>query len=195
LQLIEGLNRTRRRTVGIYPEIKQPGWHHQEGRDLSRVVLPILRRYGYVTKKDKCWIQCFEVEEVRRIRNELGWEGNLLLLTGAGRKNPDGSEAEPWFTPAGLAELAKFADGIGPSLGAIVTGKSKTERKITDLVRKVHAATLVVHPYTLRADELPRWADSTDDAHQVLFTEAGIDGLFTDFPDLSVRWLSAHGQQ
>lgn len=195
LQLIEGLNKTRGRSVGIYPEIKQPGWHRQQGHDISGIVLPILRRYGYVTKKDSCWIQCFEVDEVKRIRNELGWEGRLLLLTGAGRKNPDGSEAEHWFTPAGLAELSKFADGIGPSLGAIVTGKSKADRQITDLVKNAHAAKLVVHPYTLRADELPRWVNSIDDAHQLLFTEAGIDGLFTDFPDLAVQWLRTHRKQ
>lgn len=195
LQLIAGLNQTRGRKVGIYPELKQPGWHRQQGHDLSRVVLPILRRHGYTTKADPCWVQCFEVDEVKRIRSELGWEGRLLLLTGAGRRNPDGSEAEHWFTPAGLEELAKFADGIGPSLGAIVTGRSKADRKVTDLVSHAHAAMLVVHPYTLRADELPRWADSMDDAHQVLFGDARIDGLFTDFPDLAVQWLGAHGKR
>jgi glycerophosphoryl diester phosphodiesterase len=91
--------------------------------------------------------------------------------------------------------LAKFADGIGPALGAIVTGRAKADRGITDLVKHAHAAKLVVHPYTLRADELPRWADSMDDAQQVLFTDAGIDGVFTDFPDLTVRWLRAQGKR
>jgi len=195
LQLIEGLNKTRGRTVGIYPEIKQPGWHRQQGHDISRIVLPVLQRYGYVTKKDSCWIQCFEVDELKRIRTELGWEGRLVLLLGSGRRNSDGSLTGPWFTAAELAELAKFADGIGPALGAVVFGTSKADRKVTDLVKNAHAAKLVVHPYTLRADELPRWADSIDDAHQLLFTEAGIDGLFTDFPDLAVQWLSAHGRR
>ena len=196
LQLIEGLNKTRGRTIGIYPEIKQPGWHREQGHDISRMVLPVLRRYGYRTKQDSCWVQCFEVEEVRRIRTELGWEGRLvLLLAGAGRKNPDGGEGEPWFTPTGMVELAKFADGIGPALGAIVTGKSRADRKVTDLVKNAHAAKLVVHPYTLRADDLPKLAESMDDAHELLFGEAGIDGLFTDFTDLTVRWLSAHGKR
>ena len=193
LQLIEGLNKTRGRVAGIYPEIKQPGWHRQQGHDISRIVLPLLRRYGYATKQDPCWVQCFEVEELRRIRTELGWEGRLVLLLGAGRKNPDGSETESWFSPAGLAELARFADGIGPALGAVVSGKSKADRKVTDLVKNAHAAKLVVHPYTLRADELPRFADSMDDALDVLFSDAAIDGLFTDFPDLVVRWLDVAG--
>lgn len=194
LQLIEGLNKTCGRVAGIYPEIKQPGWHRKQGHDISRIVLPLLRRYGYATKQDPCWIQCFEVDEVKRIRTELSWEGRLLLLGGARRKNPDGSEIEPWFAPAGMVELAKFADGVGPALGAIVSGTSKANRKVTDFVKNAHAANLIVHPYTLRADELPKFADSIDDACIALFTEAGIDGLFTDFPDVVAKWLGAHGK-
>ena len=193
LQLIQGLNKTCGRVAGIYPEIKQPGWHRKEGHDISKIVLPILRRYGYATKKDPCWIQCFEPDEVKRIRTELGWEGHLLLLLQGNRKNPDGTSGEAWFTPAGMAELAKVADGVGPDLSAIVAGNSKTGRKVTDFVKNAHAAKLMVHPYTLRADDLPKFADSMDDALEVLFTEARLDGLFSDFPDLVVKWLAQHG--
>jgi glycerophosphoryl diester phosphodiesterase len=192
LQLIQGLNKTRGRVAGIYPEIKQPGWHRKQGHDISRIVLPILRRYGYATKQDPCWVQCFEADEVQRIQTELGWEGLLLLLLQANRKNPDGSDAEKWFTPAGMAELAKVADGVGPALGTIVSGMTKADRKVTDFVKEAHAAKLVVHPYTLRADDLPKFAGSMDDALAVLFTEARIDGLFTDYPDVVVKWLGAH---
>ena len=191
LQLIQGLNQTSGRVAGIYPEIKQPGWHRKQGHDISRIVLPILRRYGYATKSDLCWVQCFEADEIKRIRTELGWEGRLLLLLGAGQKKPDGSEAERWFTPEGLAELATFADGIGPALGGIVSGTMKADRKVTELTRNAHAARLLVHPYTLRADELPKFADTMEDALEVLFTEARIDGLFTDFPDRVVKWRNA----
>lgn len=192
LQLIAGLNKSRKLNTGIYPEIKQPGWHRQEGHDLSKIVLPILRRYGYATKKDECWVQCFEVEEVKRIRSELKWEGRLLLLLGPSPKYPDGSDASRWFTAEGLREVAQFADGVGPSLNAIVTGKCKTDRTVTDFVKHAHAAKLVVHPYTLRADELPKIVDSMDDALELLFTEAKIDGLFTDFPDQAVQWRVKH---
>ena len=86
-----------------------------------------------------------------------------------------------------------MADGIGPELSAIVSGNSKADRKVTDFVKDAHAAKLIVHPYTLRADDLPKFADSMDDALEVLFTEARIDGLFSDFPDMLVKWLSKHG--
>ena len=75
LQLIQGLNRSTGRVAGIYPEIKQPKWHREQGHDISRVVLSILARYGYATKSDLCFLQCFELAEVRRLRKELGWRG------------------------------------------------------------------------------------------------------------------------
>lgn len=190
LQLIQGMNVSTGRVAGIYPEIKQPRWHRQEGHDISSIVLPILRRYGYATKADACWVQCFEWEEVRRIRGELEWKGRLVFLLGSGRKDPDGSEADRFFTPAGLAEVAGVADGIGPALGAIATGKTPSERKLTTLVRDAHAANLAVHPYTARADELPKWAASLSDLHAIIFREANADGVFTDFPDATVRWLT-----
>ena len=39
LEMIQGLNRSTGRDVGIYPEIKAPAWHHENGFDLSVAVL------------------------------------------------------------------------------------------------------------------------------------------------------------
>src|SRR5262249_9286805 len=47
LQLLQGLNRSTGRVAGIYPELKAPKWHRDQGHDISRIVLPILARYGY----------------------------------------------------------------------------------------------------------------------------------------------------
>jgi glycerophosphoryl diester phosphodiesterase len=71
-------------------------------------------------------------------------------------------------------------------------GKISGGTKAPNLVRDAHAAKLAVHPYTLRADELPKFAASTDDALAFLFGEARIDGLFTDFPDTAVQSVRAH---
>jgi glycerophosphoryl diester phosphodiesterase len=189
LQLIQGLNRSTGRSVGIYPEIKQPAWHRKQGHDISRIVLPILERHGFATKSDACWLQCFEFAEVKRLRTELGWKGRLIMLLG-GSKGEDGSDFDRLRTPEGLAELAQIVDGIGPALSSIVAGKTPADRHITDLVANAHANHLAVHPYTLRMDELPKFAASTDDLMHLLFAEAKVDGLFTDFPDVVVRWLA-----
>jgi len=57
LQFIQGLNRTTGRDVGIYPEIKSPAWHREQGQDVSRIILSVLERYGYRTKADKIFLQ------------------------------------------------------------------------------------------------------------------------------------------
>lgn len=185
LQLIQGLNESTGRQVGIYPEIKQPAWHRAEGHDVSRIVLPILEKYGYKTREDCCYIQCFEYEEVKRIRLELGWQGRLIMLMGGGAKGNDGTDFDYLRSPAGLAELKQVADGIGPALASIIG----PDRQVTNLVKRAHEKGLKVHPYTLRVDELPKFAQSPEDLLELLFTQAQVDGLFTDFPDVVVRWL------
>ncbi len=180
IQFIQQLNRSTGRNVGIYPELKAPGWHRKEGQDLAGAVLPILRRHGYDANDSACFVQCFELAEIKRLRGELAWKGKLVMLMGGGESNP-------LTTDAGLADLAKIVDGIGPPISSYVTGKSPAERKVTDLAARAHKAGLVSHPYTLRADELPKCVTSVDELLRVLFNDAKVDGLFTDFPDLCKR--------
>jgi len=190
LQLIQGLNLARNRKAGIYPEIKQPAWHRKQGFDPSQVVIGLLRNYGYTTKSDDCWLQCFEYDEVKRVRTELNWEGRLVLLLGSFNKGTETTDEPDLRTDAGMKDIAKVVDGIGPAISLIIDGKSPTERQLTSLTRRAHALGLKVHPYTLRIDELPKTVSSVEDLMQLLFSEAKVDGLFTDFPDVAVDWLS-----
>jgi glycerophosphoryl diester phosphodiesterase len=187
IRFIQHLNRSTGRNVGIYPELKAPAWHRQEGRDLASAVLPILRKYGYDAKDSACFVQCFELAEIKRLRGELAWKGKLIMLLGGKGKGPGETDFTYLQTDAGLAELAKLVDGIGPPIGSVVTGKSPAERQVTDLATRARKVGLVSHPYTLRADELPQCATTVDELLRVLLDEAKIDGLFTDFPDLIKR--------
>jgi len=190
IQLIQGLNRSRQQATGIYPEIKQPAWHCKQGHDISRIVLPILQRYGYATKHDACWLQCFEYEEVERIRNELKWEGKLVMLLGPFHKDKQANDEPDLSTHDGLKLVAKIADGIGPSIAQVLSGKTPLERRITDLVETAHSLKMVVHPYTMRIDELPTNVVSAEELMEVLFAQAKVDGLFSDFPDVTAAWLA-----
>lgn len=171
LELIAGLNRSTGRVAGIYPEIKQPAWHRKEGHDISPIVLRVLAKHGYTTKEHGCYLQCFELDEVKRLRNELGWKGRLIFLMGG-------------KTKVDLAEVAKIVDGIGPAISSIVSGTT-----ITDLTSRARALGLEVHPYTLRVDDLPKGISTSDELMRLLFEEAKVDALFTDFPDVTVDWL------
>jgi hypothetical protein len=43
----------------------------QGRRAPATILLPILARHGYRTRTDRCYVQCFEFDELRRIREEL----------------------------------------------------------------------------------------------------------------------------
>ena len=111
-----------------------------------------------------------------------------MLIEGKA-KGADGADHGALCTKAGLRELAAVVDGIGPAIGRIVTWTPAGEQQVTTLVQDAHGAGLVVHPYTIRLDELPKHCPSADALHAALFREAKSDGVFTDFPDATLAWL------
>ncbi|MFV8766013.1 glycerophosphodiester phosphodiesterase, partial [Yersinia enterocolitica] len=58
IEFVQGLNHSTGKNIGIYPEIKAPWFHKQEGKDISTKVLEVLKQYGYTTKADKVYLQC-----------------------------------------------------------------------------------------------------------------------------------------
>jgi glycerophosphoryl diester phosphodiesterase len=192
LELIQGLNLSTGREAGIYPEIKKPAWHRAQGQDISSVVLAVLAEYGYAEKDDLIYLQCFDWNETRRIRNELGYRGRLVQLLAENRWNEAPEvDFDALRTEQGLAAIAEVADGIGPWLSHVVTGADGGSIQITDLVENAHAHGLEVHPYTFRADALPDYARSLDEFLRIFLVDAGVDGVFTAFPDRAVRFLGA----
>jgi len=69
IELIQGLNVSTGKSVGIYPEIKSPAFHRDEGKDIAVAALGILKQYGYDEKTDKVFLQCFDSSELRRIHD------------------------------------------------------------------------------------------------------------------------------
>ena len=57
--------------------------------------------------------------------------------------------------------------------------------RLSDLALRARERGLVVHPYTFRADQLPPGIGSFAELHRVFFVSLGVDGVFTDFPDLT----------
>ena len=164
-ELVLRLNASTGRNVGLMPEIKDPKAHLRAGLDPSAALLGSLRKLGLDTPDSPVWIQCFDHDELRRIRHELGHKGKLVALTGS--KPPTDEE---------LAEIATFADAIGPSRRAIENDDGTPIERPT-LVERAHAAGLAVFPYTFKAEieETRRF-----------FRKHRVDGLFTDFPNLGV---------
>ena len=85
IALIQGLNRSTGRDVGVYVEPKSPAWHRAEGRDLLAAVVGVLAEFGYEGRDDKAFLQSFDFEALRKLRFDLGSELKLVQLIGENR--------------------------------------------------------------------------------------------------------------
>ena len=186
LAFIKHLNTHSSRQVGIYPEIKRPAWHREEGIDIAPSFLRMILDAGYQNIDDAVYIQCFDFAELRRLKVEFDCPFKLVQLIG---ENSWG-EAETDFdfikTAVGIAELAETVDAIGPWIPYLYELADSSPHP-GDLMQRAHAAGLAVHPYTFRADELPPGFSSFEELVRFFVVDVGVDGLFTDFPDRVVQ--------
>ena len=190
------------RTIGIAPETKHPTYFDGIKKSLEEPLVRVLRRNG-LTKAPHVYVQSFEVANLRELNGLI--DVPLVQLTGAG------PTARPYdhvasgnqqtyaamTKPFGLRKVRLYADVLGPDKAQIfprdAAGNTGTH---TTLVRDAHAKGLLVVPYTLRAENqfLPLQYRSGTDANAFgdLFAEirdhlrVGVDGFFTDQPDIGV---------
>lgn len=144
---------------------------------MEQAVLDVLAKYGYDGPESKVFLQCFEADPLKKIRHEFGSSIRTVMLVGGG------AAARQFLSEEGLDNVATFANGIGPSKTLI---ESKPE-----IVTWAHARGLKVHPYTFRADDYPRRKYESYAAElKQFFKHYNVDGIFTDFPDITVRYLA-----
>ncbi len=215
------------RVIGIYPETKHPTYHRNLGLALEDRLLAVLQRHGWNHRGASVFIQSFEQSNLKYLRTKTSVR--LVQLVDADDVAPDGriTYAPPFdrpydwavagrsgtfgdlLTPAGLAEVRTYADGIGPwkpylisaACITIVNGACQdangdglvndADRKLlppTAVVANAHAQGLLVHPYTFRNEQRRLASDykGVPAAEYLAFYEHGVDGLFTDFADTAV---------
>jgi glycerophosphoryl diester phosphodiesterase len=203
IDLRRRLSRELGREIGIYPETKHPSYFRSIGLPLEPPLVRTLRRNGLDRKRSKVFVQSFETGNLRALDRQL--DVPLVQLLGARGAQPwdfvESGDARTYgdlATPAGLREIAGYADGVGPSKDYIVPrDASGTSLDPTSFVEHAHDAGLVVHPYTFRNENqfLPLELRSSDDpnaygnaiAEYEQFYELGVDGLFSDNPDTAVE--------
>ena len=197
----------RGRTIGIYPETKHPSYFDSIGLPLEPPLLAALERAGWTEAADPVFIQSFETENLRMLRRRTGVR-LVQLMEARGRPYDLARRGDPrsyadLATPAGLAEIATYADGIGPNKALVIPRDAQGRLAApTPLVADAHAAGLVVHPWTFRRENvfLPadfQAGDAMDAdfprlpgdlrAEIAAFLAAGVDGLFSDNTDIAVQ--------
>ncbi|MDG1003490.1 MAG: glycerophosphodiester phosphodiesterase [Emcibacteraceae bacterium] len=190
IELIQGLNNSTGGDVGIYTEAKSPSFHLSEGKDLSKAILETFKKYGYEDQRSKAFYQTFEIDELKRVYNKilpiLNIDVKLIQLMG---KSDYYSKVT---TIEGLKDLSLYAYGIGPSLNMIIPNNAKNSiLGLSSLVADAHSVGMKVHPYTFR-QEGPlalNYATNYENLLDIYFNHVGVDGVFTDFPDLTVKFL------
>jgi len=215
------------RVIGIYPETKHPSMHAGLGLALEDRLLDALKAAGWTEKSSPVIIQSFETANLKYLRGKTGVR--LVQLVGAGSLDRNGNirpgtpgdrpydlaaAGDPrryadLLTPAGLAEIRLYADGVGPSKVYLISsrqeigsddkpkdlngdGKIDGQDRVllppTDIVEKAHQAGLFVHTWTFRSEPHRLASDFKRDpaAEYRAFLSLGIDGLFSDHPDHAV---------
>ncbi len=217
------------RPISIYPETKNPSFHRAQGLPLEDKLLATLTAAGWSGKSAPVFVQSFEPGSLKYMRGkgstlkmiQLIDADDVDLKTGALTYAAPYDRPYDWklagdtrlfgamVTPAGLAEIKTYADGIGPwkryivsikgTLGADgriadVNGDGKVNETDTTtiapstLIADAHKAGLVVHAYTFRNEKRRLAGDYKGDPklEYKQYFGLGLDGLFSDFADTAL---------
>jgi glycerophosphoryl diester phosphodiesterase len=172
IELIQGLNRSTGRDVGIYVELKQPDFHEAAGLAFPASVLQILYAYGYRATGDRVFLQCFDEGTLKFLADHT--EIRLVQLL-----------EDRELTAGRAQEIAAYAQGVGPWIGYLADRP--------EFVAAAQEAGLEVHPFTFRADQLPRGVKSYQALLDLFVRSLRVDGVFTDHPDVTRRYVDALG--
>ncbi|WP_448269823.1 esterase-like activity of phytase family protein [Nostoc sp. DSM 114159] len=238
INLVKDVEAKTGKKIGIYPETKHPTYFADEAtyvgttdkihRNISQLLIDTLKANNF-TDPSRIFIQSFEVSNLKELHDRImpaaGVDIPLIQLLDASDIDINGKiiESQPYDlkvsgdtrtygdlrTPEGLAEVATYADGIGPWKRMIVSVKGtdangdgkaddvngdgavndadKTTLPPSTLIQDAHNAGLQVHPYTFRAEDQFLAADYKGKLESEIqqFYQLGVDALFSDFPDIA----------
>ncbi|GCD90443.1 glycerophosphodiester phosphodiesterase [Nocardioides sp. LS1] len=209
LHLVRTEERKTGRTIGVAPETKHPTYFDSIGLSPEEPMVRTLEKFGYDSPRDKVLIQSFEIGNLQQLNHmtDLPLE-QLIDSSGAPADKVAAGDPTTYAdmtTPEGMRRIARYADWAGPSKDLVLPRDPATGATTTpsDLVDNAHRAGLHVVIYTLREENqfmATNFRRGTDpnahgDMHAEIaaFLDAGVDALFSDFPDDAVAarndWL------
>jgi len=187
------------RKVGVYPETKHPTYFASVGLPLEDRLLDVLEDNGYADAADPVFIQSFETGNLQwlsrhtdiRLVQLIDCSGAPYDLRAAG----DERRYADLVTPAGLAEIAGYADSLGLCKDVMIPRDANGQLLApTPVIANAHAVGLPVTGWTFRRENqfLPLQFRVGDDPAGVgdlrgeisTFLAAGMDNFFSDNPDI-----------
>lgn len=159
--------RQRNAPVLLYPELKSPGLLASRGRDPVPRFLALARQRN--PARVQLWLQCFEIEPLRVLREQAELPVFLLLDQGTDWRRA-------------LALHGSAVDGFGAHKSLLFDAG----RRSTGLVEEAHALGRRVHAWTYRDDAVASGFGTVETELELAFS-LGLDGVFTDFPQSALR--------
>jgi glycerophosphoryl diester phosphodiesterase len=200
LDLAERGSAQRGRAIGIYPETKHPSFHLGLNLPLEEPLLDALRRRKLDRADGPVFIQSFESANLQYLHTKTRLPLVQLLDDGAleydaagkrvvGVKIPQYGDERGGTPPQSLADIAKYANAIGPWKRQIMRDVGAPQLLQTTLIEQAHAAGLRVHTYTFRSEPATLAPEYRNDPQLEYrqFYSLGIDGVFSDFPDAALE--------
>lgn len=210
-----------------------PGSH-----PLEDTIIKIIRQNGLNSKEAPVFVQSFDPASLKYMRAAGLNTRAVQLIDGNGvnfqtgevifntHKDSTFASGRPWswtlagdsrwfdamLTPAGLAEVKTYADGVGPWKPEMLAWKvapwkeanadgSKYTGALRDaavlepnsVIANAHKAGLFVHVFTFRNEKKYLAGNYNGDpiAEYLAFYRAGVDGVFTDFTPTAVAARNA----
>lgn len=199
----------RGRDIGLIPELKSTPFFRSAGLPTEDVFVRIIGAHRY-TGTGPLEVQSFYGDSLRMVRDRIGRShSNIRLMQllasssirfPAKSGNGDATGFADMMSPKGLAEIATYADVIGPDIRSVIPLDASFHLgPPATLVHDAHAAGLLVHPYTFRPENHFLAADFRNQAGDTTrnpdgsvaeiqrYIDTGIDGFFTDDPAIGRR--------
>jgi glycerophosphoryl diester phosphodiesterase len=211
--LVADESRRAGRKIGIAPETKHPTYFDSIGLSMEEPLVRTLRRHGLDRRNANVVLQSFETGNLRELAT-MTRVPIAQLVDGSGapydlRASGSTTTYRDLVTPAGLAEIATYADWVAPHKNLILPRDAAGATGAPSaLVDDAHAAGLRVVTWTLRLENqfmATNFRRGTDPnapgdlvAETEAFLDAGVDALFTSHPDVGVAardgWLAAYSR-
>ena len=177
------------RVIGVAPELKHPTYFEHAGLPMIAPFVEVLRANDLAAADSPIVVQCFEVGPLRKLNGLVDSQlAQLMSPSGGPADLPDRTYAE-MVTPAGLVELATYADWAAVETAMVIQrGTAGASGTPTTLVSDAHAAGLKVVVWTFRAEDIFVPTDYRGDLPGWIrrFYDLDVDAVFSDFPGVAV---------
>jgi len=209
IELAEANYKKTGKIIGLYIETKHPTYFKNHNLAMEDALLKTLAKYKYTRDIAPVYLQSFEVSNLKYLKDQLDLHktikhAQIIQLYDAKTSQPadfvESGETKTYAdlaTAQGLKDVAKYANGVGPSKGYILNFNDNGSVQTTSFISDAHTVGLKVHPYTFRPENnfLPAPLKCSQDKPAErcpsgalkefeAYFKAGVDGVFTDDPAL-----------